>query len=106
MTLLYPIMILSPAINEPVHLWNVPNRCIVSIAQPSQSSVAPVPTCLEKHVGGIKLKRSKYVKTISDVFSLISIFALFKSTKEQVRLYKHYCNKECNTDTWLIVHSA
>ena len=45
----YPIMILSPVTNEPVYLWNVPNRCLWSIPKLSQSFAAPVPTCcLEK----------------------------------------------------------
>ncbi len=51
---------------EPVYLWNVPNSCFVHIPQPSQSFVAPVPTCLKRvAVFGFKislcLQKSKKV---------------------------------------------
>ena len=49
-------MILSLVTNQPVYMWNVPDRCLSGISQLSQSFVAHVPTFM-KHAAGIKFSR-------------------------------------------------
>ena len=64
-TCVYP----SPVSNKPVHLWNVPNRCFLSISQLSQSFVATVPAILEC-VADTKLKMIEYLQKKMKFFSL------------------------------------
>lgn len=64
--------------NEPVYLWNSPNR--YSIPQLSQSLVAPIPTFLE-NVAGIKFRISVYLqkKTTKKTIQFISLKNLSQS---------------------------
>ena len=89
MPLSYPIMILSPVTNEPVYLWNVPNRSFWSVRQLSQSFVAPVPTFLER-VAGIKFRMSVYLQKTIKLISLNIKYLVFVLYSIELRV-KRIC---------------